>query len=73
MFNNKSKIKKVNEKQKRKICEISSISVICVQKHHQKKGGITSAFFLICKLMIKRTLQQLLRKALADPKSVSAH
>jgi len=37
-----------------------------------KKGGITSAFPVICKPLIKRTLQQLLRKAPADLKSASA-
>ena len=47
------------------------IGSIC-ENCKQKKGGITSAFFLICKPLIKRTLQQLLRKALVDLKFVSA-
>ena len=37
-----------------------------------KKGGTKFRLFVICKPLIKRTLQQLLRKAPADLKSASA-
>ena len=38
----------------------------------KKKAEPKSRLFVICKPLIKRTLQQLLRKAPADLKSVSA-
>ena len=37
------------------VVELSRLAAVGVVFKRHKKGGITSAFFLICKLMIKRT------------------